>query len=366
MNLRDKLRGSAEPESPPTPEPRQAAWQPAPEPAPEPAKKAAGKGSLLGNLDVNRRFLVLAAAAAGLTSLLAVMYLSSSASGLAEGGEKVSVLVAAQDIPAGVALTEDMLTTSDVPKAYLPKGYYEDIEKLKDRLAIAPMVEGEPILEVRTSAPNAKHGIAYLLKSGERAKSISVDSASGIAGLIKPGNEVDLIATIPDPNNDNRRIGTPILQKARVIAVGDQLLGEVRSPEEEAKESESGIDSGGTVTLAIPSAKTGLVTLLEDMGNLKMVLRAANDNSIVKTKFTDDVIMALVSGRVPPKEVSRPAPPRPVYVPPRTVVREVVREAPKPVHRPKPQPKPQPVSKPVSKPATQRNVEIIRFGGSGD
>ena len=358
MNLRDKLRNSPPADAGAGAEQlEEQTWQPTSLPDPEtPKKKApAEKKSLLGGLDVNKRFLMLAAGVAGLTAVLAVTYLSSAGEGLEAGGEKVTVLVAASDIPAGVKLTEDLLTTADIPKAYLPTGYFEELEKVQDRLAIAPMVAGEPVLMVRTSAPDAKHGIAYLLKKGERAKTISVDSASGLAGLIKPGNEVDLLATVPDPNNTHRRIGTPVLQKARVIAVGDRLLGEVRAPEEEAVENQSGIEYQGTVTLAIPTEKTGLVSLLEDLGNLKMVLRATGDEAILPPRYDDETIMALVSGTIPPKATPRPVVHRPAYTPPKPPVQRPAYTPPRPVYvAPKPQPKPaQP------KP---RQVDIIQFG----
>lgn len=381
MNLRDKLRGQSTPEpiestvpalsSEPqaAPAPFQAA---APEPVAEaaPAKGKKQAASVLPKLDVNRRFLMLAGAAAGLTALMAVVYLNKAGSGLEAAGTQVEVIVAKSDIEEGTELTPDLLTTKKIPAAYLlsEDHYYTSTDDLDGRVATAPMLKDEPIYDVRTSEPNPKYGIAYLLKAGERAKSISVDSASGLAGLIKPGNEVDLVATIPDPEDNSRRISLPVLQKARVIAVGDRLLGQPSS--DEAAGNDNGISASGTATLAVQSTKIALITLLEDLGNLKMVLRAAGDNTIIKAPYSDSQIMALVSGRVPPKEV-----PKPAYVPP-PQPREVVRvihddpPAPRPVYHeapPAPRPHPKPAAaapKPKPKPAApvHHNVEVIQFG----
>lgn len=399
MNLRDKLRTQGEEPQGPDAEPASSDWsdltvepespyariKSVPEAAATAASKAKASASM-PKLDVNRRFLVLAGAAAFLTAIMGVMYINNSAAGLSAGGTQIEVVALAADVDRGAKLTEERLTTVKMPKAYLPKGYIavgednEGMKKALDSVAIAPMVEGEPLIEARISAPSKKLGIAYLLKAGERAKTVKVDSASGLAGLIKPGNEVDLIATITDPNNDQRRIGTPVIQKARVIAVGDHLLGEIRTDEEEAKDESGGIESESTVTLAVPGAKINIMTLLEDLGNLKIVLRAEGDTSLQKTAFTDDVIMALVSGRVPPKQVARPIERVvPAYVPPRTVVRTVPAYVPPPVYhqappprytppRPRPAaPKPRPVAKPpVHKPANNGGgmPNIIRFGGN--
>ncbi len=398
MNLRDKLRtqGDEPPEhdadAEPTsdwsdltvePESPYARIKSVPEVATAAATKAKASASM-PKLDVNRRFLMLAGAAAFLTAVMGVMYLNNSAAGLSEGGTQVEYVALAADVDRGAKLTEDRLTTGKMPKAYLPKGYIavgednEGMKKALESVALAPMVEGEPLIEARISPPNKKLGIAYLLKNGERAKTVKVDSASGLAGLIKPGNEVDLIATITDPNNEQRRIGTPVIQKARVIAVGDHLLGEIRTEEEEAKDESGGIDSESTVTLAVPGSKINIMTLLEDLGNLKIVLRAEGDDSLQKTAFTDDVIMALVSGRVPPKQVARPVErPIPAYVPPRTVIRTIREPAPPVYHAPPPRytaprprpvaPKPRPVTRPPApKPASGGMPNIIRFGGGGE
>jgi Flp pilus assembly protein CpaB len=225
-----------------------------------------------------------------------------------------------------------------------------------------------------------------------------VDSASGLAGLIKPGNEVDLHATVPDPTDDTRLIGTPVLQKCRVIAVGSHLLGEIpKSDEEAAKEANSGISSENTVTLAVPEGKVSVVTLMETKGNLKMVLRATGDASVAKSQFTDDVLMSLLGGKVPVKPVVAPKPkPQPVVhhepppvahydPPPKPRPQPVVhydpppkpRPQPKPPvvhHDPPPQPKPPAPKPPVHHDpppvhhdtAPVHQPEVIRFGGGGN
>lgn len=381
MNLRDKLRG----QTPTNLEATVEAAEPtaafvddvaAPDAAPAKGKAKGAKGakapreSLVSKLDVNRRFLMLAGAAAAITAVMAVMYLGKAGSGLEAAGAPIKVLVAKEDISAGARLTEDMFKFKEIPQSLLIEDqYFEAFEDLDGRLAVAPMVAGEPVYDIRTSPPNPKYGIAYLLKPGERAKSISVDSASGMAGLIKPGNEVDLIATIPDPEDSTRRISTPVVQKARVIAVGDILLG-APPPSDDDTVVDNGISSTGTITLAIPSKKIALVTLLEDLGNMKTILRAEGDDTVAQNPYTDGQMMQLISGRVPKEVVAKPyvAPPKPTYVAPKP---KPVQQAPsRPVSRPtyvapKPQPKPvQPAKpKPQPKPAKpQREVQVIQFG----
>jgi pilus assembly protein CpaB len=382
VNLRDKLRGQTPTNLESTVEAAEPTAAFADDVAAPDAAPAKGKGkgkekgakapreSLVSKLDVNRRFLMLAGAVAAITAVMAVMYLGKAGSGLEAAGAPIKVLVAKEDIAAGARLTEDMFKFKEIPQSLLiDEQFFESFEDLDGRLAVAPMVAGEPVYDIRTSPPNPKYGIAYLLKPGERAKSISVDSASGMAGLIKPGNEVDLIATIPDPEDSTRRISTPVVQKARVIAVGDILLG-APPPSDDDTVVDNGISSTGTITLAVPSKKIPLVTLLEDLGNMKTILRAEGDDTVAQNPYSDAQMMQLISGRVP-KLVTPPpyvAPPKPTYVAPKP---KPVQQAPaRPVSRPtyvapRPQPKPVQPAKPKPQPKPvkpQREVQVIQFG----
>jgi hypothetical protein len=112
------------------------------------------------------------------------------------------------------------------------------------------------------------------------------------------------------------------------------------------------------------------VTLLEDLGNMKTILRAEGDDTVAQNPYTDGQMMQLISGRVPKEVVAKPyvAPPKPTYVAPKP---QPVREpAARPVSRPTyvaPTPQPKPVQqakpKPQPKPAKpQREVQVIQFG----
>jgi len=309
-----------------------------------------------------------------MTAIMGAMYLNKSAAGLSEGGTKITVVVLAEDVQRGSKLTEDRLTTADIPKAYLPTGYIElgeddkGLKAAQKMVALAPMVAGEPLIAARISPADRKLGIAYLLKKGERAKTISVDAASGLAGLIKPGNEVDLLTTIPDPGNDSRRLSTAVIQKARVIAVGSNLFGEVRSDEEEQQDLSGGIQSDSTITLALPQNKVHLAALCEDLGLLKVVLRAEDDSTVQKQPFSDEVIMSLLSGSAPQKPVAaKPVAGKPWVAPPRRWTPPVRRDPPpRPVAHVAPRPVPKPVARPVApKPVvnTGGTPQVIHFGG---
>lgn len=382
MNLRDKLRSGGSPDEPQVgPDDPWGAETPDAD-APRVKGKAAAKPKAAAKaapkLDVNKRFMMLAGAAAFMTAILGAMYLNNSAAGLSEGGTRLTVVVLAEDVTRGSKLTEDRLTTAEIPKAYLPTGYIElgeddkGLKAAQKMVALAPMVAGEPLIAARISPADKKLGIAYLLKKGERAKTINVDSASGLAGLIKPGNEVDLLTTIPDPNNDSRRMSTAVIQKARVIAVGNHLLGEIRSEEEEAQDESGGIASDSTITLALPASKVHLAALCEDLGLLKVVLRAEDDTAVQKQPFSDDVLMSLLSGAVPQKPVVKPGVRTVTYVaPPRRWVPPVRHVAPRPVPRPVVRaPVVKPVVKAVAKPVVPRppvnnggTPQVIHFGG---
>jgi pilus assembly protein CpaB len=117
------------------------------------------------------------------------------------------------------------------------------------------------------------HGfLAAVLTPGMRATSVGVDAVSGTAGLIWPGDHVDLILTeqIDDPNVPigKRFAGETVLKDVRVIAIDQQLVqgGNAGGP---------GAESAGsrTVTLEVTPEDAERVAVATRLGKLALAVR---------------------------------------------------------------------------------------------
>jgi hypothetical protein len=146
---------------------------------------------------------------------------------------------------------------------------------------------------------------------------------------------------LPEPGTE-RLISTPVLAKVRVVSVGDHFTNEA---------TDSAPVGNAAITLAVPSGKVALLTILKQAGNLYFSLRAPGDMSETPLRIAEADIERLVMGRLPaPRPVAvriAPVPPRP-----RTIVRTrvVERPAPRPVRVP---PRPAPQARPAP-----RQIEI--------
>lgn len=104
----------------------------------------------------------------------------------------VGVLVARKAEPAGALLQSGDLQTKDFPANLVPPGAIHDVPSeraaLTGGLLRVPVPEGglltnEAVLRV------GDHGfLAAVLKPGDSAVSVGVDSVSGVADLIEPGD----------------------------------------------------------------------------------------------------------------------------------------------------------------------------------
>jgi len=179
------------------------------------------------------------------------------------------VLVATADIPAGsfvrggthLAFTEwpeknisESMITSSTAKI-------SDFEGAVARRAIS---KGEPIAAAMLVKSNEGGFMSAVLEPGKRAISIPVDSTTGNAGFIFPGDKVDLILTHQvTVNGVVERASETFVEDVRVLAV-DQMLD---NPENKAVLAK-------TVTLEVTPKQAEAVNVAKDLGNISLSLRS--------------------------------------------------------------------------------------------
>ena len=334
---------------PPSYVPPSPAYTPSSQPAPA-AAHAAKAPKLKG--EVNKRMLILALGCAAVASLLIVNYVRSSAGVLANQAKLIKVATVAKDVPARTMITKDMVTFTEIPALYVPQDTATAADTVVGKVALTGLFAGETIHRKRLSDPNAETGLAVKIPVGTRAMAMQ----NRLAGLVKPGDYVDVFATAIAKENNKAQI-VPVLQRSLVLAVGSK----VNATDDKAVTG--AYDTANLATLAVPDEKVDLLSLLEEKGNFKLVLRAPNDETMVKTKYTDAQLMTLVMGA---EELPKPKP-KPVEAPP--VVREQpVYHAPAPVREyvaPRPAaPRPAAPKPAAPAPAGNRVVVTVINGGN--
>lgn len=170
------------------------------------------------------------------------------------------VVVAATDISVGSRLAENNLALIDWPAENVPKGAFNEIAALTDRIAISKLVAGELLLAAELAAPGSGAGLVAMIEPGMRAMSIKVDEFSGVGGFILPSSYVDIIG-VETLKGDQRKVKT-IVQRIKVLAIAQETFTE----EGKAKIVRS-------VTLEVKPDQAEALALQTHMGSIHLVLR---------------------------------------------------------------------------------------------
>ncbi|PPQ26557.1 Flp pilus assembly protein CpaB [Rhodopila globiformis] len=211
----------------------------------------------------------------------------------------VSYLTAARALPIGTLLRDEDLSAIAVPPGKLPPQALIDAPQqraaLRGALVRRFVDPGAPILTGDLLRVRERGFLAAVLQPGTRAASIGVDEVSGVAGLIWPGDRVDVILTqAMDPSTPvaQRVVSERILADVRVIAI-DQAL--TRNDT-----STAGLTGGHvarTVTLQVSPEDADRLAVAQRLGHISLVVRAMGtdktDASLPGSVFSRDVSPAL-------------------------------------------------------------------------
>jgi pilus assembly protein CpaB len=187
-----------------------------------------------------------------------------------------TILVAARDLSPGALLKPDDIGTAEVARDKVPETASVDTPAARHTL-IGSMVRrrlaANEALAPRDLLRPGDHGfLAAVLGAGMRAVTIGVDAITGTAGLIWPGDHVDVMLTaqIDEAGRPmGRRIAAEtVLTDVRVIAIDQQLVQGAAPGSAEAKPA-------GTVTLEVTSPQSERVSVATRLGRLSLVVRAA-------------------------------------------------------------------------------------------
>ena len=195
--------------------------------------------------------------------------------------QKTPVLVASRVIHGGTLLLPDDVTSKPVLPGEVPPGAW--VDSLDTRAAIqGAMVRhqieaGQPIRHDDVVRPGERGFLAAVLSPGTRAATIGVDAVSGTAGLIWPGDRVDVLLTQKIDDKDTpparRVVGETLLQNVRVIAV-DQHITEGVAPNNAITSSNA---ASRTVTIEVTAEQAEKIAVATTLGHLALVIRSASE-----------------------------------------------------------------------------------------
>jgi pilus assembly protein CpaB len=208
----------------------------------------------------------------------------------------ISVLVARRDIPAEIPITSSDLATKEIPEDYLQPGAIPTsaANKAIGMVAASPITAGEQILDSKLNPPSERPKIlSEITPMGKRAVSVSVDNISNLAGLLQPGDYVDVLTIISPPAGSSlyslaldaasmpsaqqeKVITLPLFQNILVLAVGTDLSSS-ESQATKGKSKEKAKSSGGAVTLSLSPQEAAMISFVQEQGKIRLLMRSNSD-----------------------------------------------------------------------------------------
>ncbi|TDR80249.1 Flp pilus assembly protein CpaB [Paludibacterium purpuratum] len=187
----------------------------------------------------------------------------------------VKVLVAHSDLTIGTLLRQSDLSWKEIPASELPKNAVEQssdtAKTMSGALLRNAVKEGDPILSTDVISPNAPEFLAAALAPGMRAVSVAITDVSGNAGLIQPGDRVDLLLTqnLRDEKSPAHSVvAETIATDLRVIAVGSSF----QRPKE--GDSQQANLQARTITFEVTPIAAQAVTVASHLGDLSLALKS--------------------------------------------------------------------------------------------
>ncbi len=191
------------------------------------------------------------------------------------------VLVAKKEIPAQTPITAEDLAFKQVPVEYIQPGAVTSLEQVMGQIASGPIGAEEQILSTKLLPPgNIGKTLSEITPEGKRAVTVAVDNLSSIAGLLKPGDYVDILALIALPKkaapqakeeSDPRLVS--LFQGVQVLAMGNELAASRYKAKENAAAAQ-------TVTFALTPQEAALLSFVQEHGKIKLALRSSQDTKV--------------------------------------------------------------------------------------
>ncbi len=202
-------------------------------------------------------------------------------------GNMVPVVVAKKTIKEMDEITKDAIEIVNKPKNYVEPGKTTSKEEVEGFIAAVNIRKGEQVTLNKVIPPGVQTGLSRQVAPGRRAIAIPVDDYNAVNRLLKPGDRVDLIATIDPPGAPKgSQIARTVLQDVLVLAVGEWVS--TTAPRKTEKDEIDGKNvtvnlnitrNFNTITLEVEPYAAQQLTLLRSSGITVGVVLRNNDDS---------------------------------------------------------------------------------------
>ena len=221
----------------------------------------------------------------------------------------ISVLTLNTDLDAGKAILAQHFSWQLISEQQaqnlvgLIKRQDFKLKKFKGAISRYPLANGDYIRLDSLVLPHDSDFLTTSLVKGKRAMAIKVDAQSAIAGLVSPGDRVDVIFYHKLKRSEEQDVWQinasasvrQLVTNVRLIAV-DRQLNKQEVADDSRKGSKIKYDDHSTVTLEVTVKQAQKLAMAQQLGRLSLLLRgssgqygqlAATEDISINTVFAD-------------------------------------------------------------------------------
>lgn len=216
-------------------------------------------------------------------------------------GTSKTVVVAVKDIPEMTPIDDTMIEAKAIPQDYIQPSAVDSPELAIGQLAASPIKKGEQIMDTKLLLPGKLTGLAMEIQPGRRAFPVPVDDVRGVSRLIKPGDRIDVIASLDVGGGmgAKKEVRT-VLQNVVVLATGTYINNQLPIQVEENRAGGYAIEnlrlntSFSTVTLEVTPDEAQKLSYIVSTNPAGLFLSLRNTNDPISNQLTsvtiDDVL----------------------------------------------------------------------------
>jgi pilus assembly protein CpaB len=200
------------------------------------------------------------------------------------GGERIQLLVAVKPMKRGTLITDDLVSSREVPLAYVEERAIKASDRAKVvgvRAATSVPAQGV-IMWTDLAIASEERDLSSLVQSGKRAMTVRAANAEERKSnaLIRPGDYVDVLATMTAPNAEGEAEATKsvvLLQRILVLAIGLDTEPQAMTASQQSKQR---AQRELVLTLSLTLQEAQVLSLASERGRLAVALRNPEDQRI--------------------------------------------------------------------------------------
>ena len=212
------------------------------------------------------------------------------------------VILANDHLNIKTALTEENCRVEQWPAKLVPEDSVTDLSMLENKFNKFRLSKNMPI--TREQIAERAFFEQDLIPPGHKVVAVKVNEDDTISGLLKPGQQVDIIGVfeLPQKKGSNRRLKTAqtFLKGIRVYSIDGDRDG--------SAETQNGRRGNSVVGVLVTEKQSEEIVLVQKVGDLKLVLRGESYDEDDEQVADFETLFPGIAGSSTPKKTAFTAP----------------------------------------------------------